>query len=322
MKDFVRKYGFLAGVAIVIAVAYVVPAAGTFLGRYGAQAAAVAVIFFLSGVTTRLKHVGDDLKNWRCHLLIQGFSFALIPVLFTLASGWMPDGALKYGVYLVAVVPTTISSCVVLTTAAGGRTSCALLNAVGGNLIGIALSPLLLGLLVGREGGFCFPAALRTTLQLCRIVLLPFVAGKMAGLALPAFVARVSRVQSYVAQGCILLIMFCAFAKSLNGLAGALAGMWPCFVYLAVAHVIFVAAATACTRAVKLSAPESTAAVFCATQKTLAMAIPLAAAFFAGTEVPLGVVILPIVFYHLFQLSFASFVVPYWARRNSMKNAE
>lgn len=315
MKSCIKRYWFLAGIGLAVALAYVLPDAGIFLGGHHAKGAAVVTIFLMSGLTTGLRQVRDDVKNWRCHVLVQGFSFLVIPAVLVWTSGWLRDDALRYGIWLVAVLPTTISSCVVLTTAAGGRTSCALLNAVGGNLLGIIVSPLLLGFLVGHGNALDGALALRTMAALCRIVLLPFALGRIAGLAFPSLATRVNRFQSYAAQGCILLIMFCAFAASLGSLTESLGAVWPCFAYLAAAHVLFVVAAGGGARLFRLPADVSASAVFCAGQKTLALGLPLADSFFAEMDVPLAVVILPIIFYHLFQLAFASSLVSYWAKR-------
>ena len=318
IKRLVGALAFLAGIAAVIGLAYAVPEAGTFLERYGGTRAAVIAIFLMSGLTVSLKHLGSDVRRWKCHLLIQGLSFGFIPVAFYFSSGWLPDGALKYGVYLVAAVPTTISTCVVYTTAAGGRTSCALINAVGGNLIGIILSPLLLGLMIGRGGGLDLATAGNAALDLCWLVLLPFVIGHVAGYALPALSKYVRKIQSYAAQGCVLIIVLCTFSKSLSALVGALDEVWRCFAYLGLAHVAFVVLAAACTRLLRFSREESVAAIFCASQKTLGMAIPVALSFFSGSRASLALVVLPIMFFHLFQLIFGSLLIPVlpaWASR-------
>ena len=315
MKNFLKKYFFLLGMAGILLLAWRVPRLGEFLGAHYGKTIAVVAIFFMSGVTIGLEHVWDDLRNWKCHLLIQGSSFVLIPTAIYLTAGWLPGGALKYGVYLVAVLPTTISSCVVFTAAARGRTSCALVNAVGGNLIGVFVSPLLLGLMIGAGNALDLSSALKTITRLCFMVVLPFVVGQVFGKLWPPAKARLGKVQSVLAQCFILLIMLCAFSKALGEIVQQGSGMWQCFLYLAAAHIVFLIVATALARSWKLSAPESAAVVFCATQKTLALGLPLAAAFFMGSEISYGVVIVPVAFYHLFQLLVAGIVVSYWAKR-------
>lgn len=317
LRKSIQTYGLVVGIGAVIALAYAAPTAGAFLSKYHAVDAAVMAIFLMAGLTTPLEHLGEDLGKWRCHLVIQGFTFAIMPAVLYVTSGWIDEAPVRYGVYLVAVLPTTISSCVVFTTAAGGRAGCAMLNAVGGNLIGIILSPLLLGLLIGRSAAPDFDSTLRAILKLCWLVLLPFVAGRLCGRLLPVVAARTRRIQSYAAQSCILLIMFCAFSTSAGELGEAIGALWRCFLYLAVIHGIIVAAATAASRLFRLLAADAAAVVFCATQKTLAMGIPLAYAFFEGTGVSVALVLLPLVFYHLFQLVFGSLLIPYWAGRTA-----
>ena len=317
-KKLAAKYWLIGGIAFVIGLAYVIPEVGVFLKGHHAVNVAIIAIFLMSGMTTRLSHVGEDMANWRCHALIQGLSFVLIPAILLATSWWIKDESLKYGVFLVAVVPTTISSCVVMTTAAGGRTSCALLNAAGGNLLGIVISPLLLGFLVGRSGAVGVDSSVRTIVKLCWLVLLPFVAGQVSAQFLPqAINAGVKRIQSRVAQCFILVIMFCAFAESMNKLGEAVGGMWMCFAYLAVLHLVLTWVAAACARGLRLSPTDPVAAVYCGTQKTLAMGLPLAYAFFEGSDVTVGLVILPLTFYHLFQLVYGGMKISYWSKRTA-----
>jgi len=313
------KHGFTGGIAVVIGLAYLIPGVGVFLKDCHAVEAAIIAIFLMSGMTTRLAHIGEDLSNWRCHALIQGFSFVLIPAILLATSWWIKDESLKYGVFLVAVVPTTISSCVVMTTAAGGRTSCALLNAAGGNLLGIVISPLLLGFLVVGGGSVGHDSSVRTIIKLCWLVLLPFVAGQVGARFLPQAVnSGVKRVQSRAAQCCILLIMFCAFSKSMSSLGAALGGLWRCFAYLALFHIALAYVAAAFARGLHLSPADTVAAIYCGTQKTLAMGLPLAYAFFESSAAEVGLVILPLTFYHLFQLVYGGMRMPYWARRTAV----
>jgi len=314
--DLLKRHLLVIGIGLAAGAAWGVPNAGIFLGDHGAKTAAVALIFLMSGATMPLAHLGEDLRKWRCHAAIQGFSLGLIPLAIWYTSGWVAEGAVRYGIFIVAVVPTTISSCVVLTSAAGGRTPCALINAVGGNLLGIFLSPFLLALMIGGEGGLPGSRIVRTILHLCAIVVLPFAVGKLLARLFPRLAGRVKRIQSFAAQLAILLIMFCAFAASRDRLRENASEMWVAFVYLAVAHVVFVAALTALVAAMRLAARDATAVVMCGSQKTLALGIPLCEAFFRGGDVPTGVLIVPLVFYHVFQLAAAGLLVAYWSKRN------
>jgi sodium/bile acid cotransporter 7 len=208
-----------------------------------------------------------------------------------------------------------MSSCVVYTSAAGGRASLALLNAAGGNLLGVFISPVLLGLLTGLAGGVGADTVRRSVLGLCLMVLLPFVAGQALSGCFPAVKAPVKRVQSYVGQVCILTVMFCAFATSLEDVIASLGDMWACILYLVGLHLVIVVLVAAGGRMLRFPPAIAAAVVFCATQKTLALGLPLADTFFEDTGTPLALVTIPLIFYHLLQLTFGGFLVSHWSAR-------
>ena len=314
---FLKRHFLLLGIVLVAVGAWLAPGAGIFLGDHGAKTAAIVIIFFMSGVTIPLGRLGEDLRKWRCHALIQGFSLGLIPLAVWYTSGWVAEGSVRYGIFVVAVVPTTISSCVVLTDAAGGRTPTALINAIGGNLLGIFLSPLLLALMIEGEGRLSGSRIGGTILRLCAIVVLPFILGKVFARGFPALSRRVERIQPVAAQLAILLVVFCAFADSRDPLRENAGEMWGAFAYLAAGHLVFVAVLTGLGAALRLGVSDATAVVICGSQKTLALGIPLCEAFFRGSDdMSVGVLIVPLVFYHVFQLAAAGFLVAYWSGRN------
>ncbi len=175
LKNAARTYWFPCGIGLVLLLAYSAPSVGASMDRCGFIKIAVIAIFLTTGFISSPKSISRNVGNWRCHALVQGFSFVLIPAAILLSSGWLPDGPLKYGVYLVAVLPTTISSCVAFTIAAGGSASCAILNAVGGNLIGVFISPVLFGLLTGQFMSQGIGGIGWKIINLCLLVLLPFV---------------------------------------------------------------------------------------------------------------------------------------------------
>jgi len=301
----------------VLALGWWAPRLGEAVRQYHGAQAAVVGIFLLSGLTIGFSHVLDDLSRWRCHLLIQASSFGLAPLLVALTAGWFAQAEVRQGLFLVAAVPTTISSCVVFTTLAGGRRACALLNAVGGNLAGVVISPFLLRLLIGAGPGGPVRVG-RAMLELGLLVLLPFAVGQALGRFGRGLRGSAERLAKPLAQVLILLIMLCAFSGSLRRLAGDGMGRWgTAFLYLIGLHLVMGGVLLAAARWGGLRRDESAAVFFCGTQKTLAMGAPLAYAYFAGAEVVVGLVLLPLVFYHFFQLILGSLLVHAWARRGA-----
>lgn len=310
-----RKHLFVVWLLCAIVLAFLAPGLGEALNRIHARNAAILLIFFMSGCTIRLGSVGRDLARWRVHLPVFLFVYALAPALFYFTSGWLEPDSLRYGAYLLGVLPTTISSCVVYTLAGGGRVPTALLNAVGLNLIGLFLSPLLLGVFIGTGGGVDWPMVGRSMMNLSWLALLPFVAGQLAVLARTELRAKVARVQTRLAQGCVLIVVFTAFSASSEEVAQAVRGMGPAVLYFVVAHLLLVALAMAVAKAGRYRPGEATALVFCSTQKTLVLGIPLAYSYFDEKDVAL--VLVPVLIYHLFMLSFGGLLVAHWSRKNA-----
>ena len=222
------------------------------------------------------------------------------------------DEQLRMGVYLVAAVPTTISSCLVFTQLAGGNGHLALLNAVAGNALGVIVSPLILRALLGSgaEGGAANVAG--TIQKLFVLVLVPFVVGHVIAWPSDSVRNRVQRFPVPIPQILILLIMFCAFATSWERLSATEPQqLWICLACLALFHLLLCGAVALLGAALRLDRQDRVAVFFCSTQKTLAMGIPLAMAFFSG---PIGMILVPITFYHFFQLVFGSAMMPVWRR--------
>jgi len=311
----VRATWFIAGMLLVIGLAYATPGVGLFMGRMGASKILVVAFSFLSGIAVSLAHVRDDLKNWRTHLAIQGFTFLITPLLVYVATLWLPDGPLKYGVYVVAVVPPTLSSCIAFSMAAGGRMACALINSVAGNLLGVFISPLVLAVMIGAGEGPGTVAPGKTIGDLILLVLIPLVAGQFARVWFPVAAKHTEPYQGYAGQTCVLLLSLATFSKSMTQLVTEAPALWRYFALLAAIHVGLVAIVSAAVRVCACSMAETPAILFSATQKTLAVGLPLAESFFARRGEPVGVIILPLIFYYIFQMLFGSALIAWMQRR-------
>ena len=74
------------------------------------------------------------------------------------------------------------------------------------------------------------------------------------------------------------------------------------FLFLAVFHLYLLAAAYFGGRIIRLGRDSLKSILFTAPQKTVALGVPLISAYFADSPEILGVALLPVVFYHSFQL--------------------
>jgi sodium/bile acid cotransporter 7 len=310
MVAFLKRNWFVCGILAVTGLALAAPPGlGSAIGAGKALAtAAVVAVFVLAGLSLPSEAIRHGLANFRVHLLVQTFIFLVAPAWFYLTAGWLAgemNGRLLTGVYALAVLPTTISSCVVLTQMARGNVTAALFNAVLSNLLGVFISPLLLTLMLRQAGGAMPPAqVLRVLLDLLLTVLAPFLAGQVLRLPLRRFADARRGSLSAASGGLILLIVFLAFCRSSgSGQLRAVAWRLPLpLAYLAASNVLLMALAYGAGRLMRLGRADLAAVLFAAPQKTLALGAPLLSTYFAAQGEVLGIAMLPILFYHPWQL--------------------
>jgi sodium/bile acid cotransporter 7 len=246
--------------------------------------------------------------NWRLHLIIQSFTFVIFPLiglLFHQVSRFLwpnEPSALSDGFLYLCVLPSTVSTSVVLTNVARGNTAAAIFNAGLSNIMGVFLTPLLVRLLMqaGGQAGEFAPLLIKITL----LTLVPFLIGMALRPLIRSWVDANARTIAILCNGVILFIVYTAFCDSVEG------KLWQHYgfgiVAKAIAAVVILFATVsllvwAASKLTKLCREDFIAALFCSVKKTLAMGVPLAHLIF-GAKANLGLILLPIMFYHPLQL--------------------
>jgi len=268
----------------------------------------IACLFLIAGFTLPTEAIGAGLASWRLHLYVQGFLFLLTPALFYLSSlplrgGFGPE--LTAGVLALSVLPTTIGSCVLFTQVSGGNVVGALFNAALANLSGVFLSPLLRALLLRGPGGGLPAGELGGILrELGLQVLAPLACGQLLRLALRPLARRLRGPLAALSNALLLGVIFLTMASSAADPAflGRLERALGPFAYLAAMQLLLTALAWAGSRLLGLPRGDRIAAAFAAPQKTMALGVPLLSAYFARSPLALGLVLLPILLYHPWQL--------------------
>lgn len=313
MASLLRKNWFVISLLAAIALGAAVPRVGEILNPAGAlSAGAVVAIFLLSGLSLPTEKLSTGLRAWRLHAVCWGFVFLICPAWFALtgrAVAAATDDRLLLGVVALGVLPTTISSCVVLTSAARGNTAGAIFNAVAANLVGVMLSPLLLSILAGAEAGLGTEALLSRLASLAAKVIVPFALGQtLRRFWLGQRIVAWGEAPSKISSGLIVLIVFLAFAKAARSdkLASCAHSLPWVFAYLAASNVLLMLAAWTAARTLGLTMADRAAAVFIGPQKTLALGAPLLSTLFADRPDLLAMTMMPILFYHPWQLLTAS----------------
>ncbi|WP_434678216.1 bile acid:sodium symporter [Pseudomonas sp. R1-18] len=319
---------FLCGMVLATVLAYFFPTFGATGGGMHAEYViniGVFVVFFLHGVNLSSEQVVKGLKNWRLHMMIQGFTFVVFPVIWLICDrllGSHVPALLMLGFFYLCALPSTISSSVALTGTAGGNVPAAILNASLSSVLGIFITPWLISLLLGTGAGGIDLGS--TLLKLCGILLLPLVLGQLMRPLLGKFFSRHKKYTNLIDKIVILLLVYAAFCNSM------ISGIWQnqgstvlvtAFVGTAVLLAVILFLTTRTARLLKFDHGDKVAAVFCATKKSLAAGAPMAALIF-GANPGLGLILLPIMIYHPMQLIVCSVIAENYASRHKQQLSE
>lgn len=161
--------GVVAGIAA--------PAAGAAAAAAGGALASTAAVFFICGLTTDASAVARAARSWKDVAFGLASILLVSPLLAGPIAARLPlaPPALATGLAVFMCVPTTLSSGVALTTAAGGDSALALVLTLASNLLGVITTPLAVALVFGGGGGALDPTPLLKTLL--RAVALPLATG-------------------------------------------------------------------------------------------------------------------------------------------------
>lgn len=312
LTSVLRSNWFLLGLLSAVLFGILFPGAGDTLNPAGITTTIIVFALFLSaGFTLPSEKIMQGLANYKLHIYIQFFVFVVIPIYFFLAAPLFAnylDGYLVYGLFALAVLPTTISTGVVFTQTTGGNTAGALFNAAFSNVVGIFLSPLLLSLfLVGSEIALPTEEIIDILGNLTYTMLLPIVLGQATRRKIPHIATRMKRQLSNGSNALILTVVFLTISATAADpmFLSRLTQLGLPFLFLAVSHIIFSISAYYGATLIGMNMPDRICVLFMAPQKTLAVGVPLLSVYFAGRPEILAMALLPLLFYHPFQLLFA-----------------
>jgi len=309
-------YIFVLLLAGAVGLAWILPDPGAKGGLFHTEITtrvAVFLIFVMQGLSLPTREVRQGLVQYRLHLAIQVFIFALIPAL-TYAALLPSRGLFPYDLYMgflfVAAVPTTISTSIVFTTAAGGASAVALFNASLSNILGVFIVPLWISLQVSQKTPI--PPVGALILKIMVIILLPFFLGQVARIWLKSWADGRKRQMSKVSMGLILFIIYAAFCNSVNSAVWQSSSAHE--IALALVSTLFLLLMVMLAGRIWWSIAgydkaNGIAFFFNATQKAISTGVPMAYAIFASSQISVALVILPLLFYHPLQLLIGSFIV-------------
>ncbi len=314
------RFWFLGGMISAVALASVAPDVGRAGGPLHADAvtdAGIFAIFFLHGIGLSPERLRAGAARWRLHLFIQTFTFVVFPLLglaLRAAVGDRLPPSLLVGFLYLCFLPSTITSSVAMTAIARGNVVGALFNATLSSLLGVVLTPLLVGAALGGSGEISLSRAMT---KVGTLLVLPLVVGQLLHPLAGAALTRHHRLVGLFDRLVVLAVVYVSFCDSVRG------GLWSRFgagtlaltaagAALLLGMVLLLTWRTA--RLLRFEVEDEIAAVFCGSKKALATGVPMAKALF-GANPGLGLIVLPIMLYHQLQLFVCTVLAHRYASR-------
>jgi len=308
---------FLLVLVSTVVLASLLPVHGTAaVAVDGAATAAIMLLFFLHGARLARENLISALTHWRLHITILATTFVLFPLLGLVLSsglhGLLPP-QLWTGVLFLCALSSTVQSSIAFTSIARGNVAGTVASAATSNLLGIALTPVIIGLLSHSSGAtMSFSGIWKIVLE----ILVPFALGHGLRPWLGGWVARHRRLLSYTDRSTIILAVYSAFS------AAVVEGIWHqvpprSLALLLLVNAFLLATVLLLTRTIArwlgFSTEDEISIVFCGSKKSLASGVPMARVLFPAAAV--GPAVLPLMVFHQMQLMVCAWLARRYASR-------
>jgi sodium/bile acid cotransporter 7 len=288
--------------------------AGEVVGRIAT--AAVMLLFFLHGAKLPRENLLAAVIHWRLHALILASTYLLFPLAgLALTKLWpsLLPTHLWAGVLFLCALPSTVQMSIAVTSMARGNVAASVTSAAASNLLGVVITPLLVGALLQAQGEAAVP--LSGIWKVVGQLLLPFLAGHLLRPLMADWAARNKHLITWSDRLTILLAVYSAFS------AAVLAGIWKTLpittllVLAAVCAFLLTLAMLVTFRGARLagfSTSDCRSVLYCGSFKSLVSGVPMARVLFPSAEI--GAMILPIMIYHQMQLMVSATLAPRQAK--------
>lgn len=260
----------------------VVSRTGQWVQRHNGPSITIFLIFFLSGLMLKAHDIRSGATD------VTGLAIALVtgfiaaPALaLILGFAPLPVGVM-IGLILVSVMPSTLSSGVVMTGAAGGNMAHALLITIVANSLAVVTIPITLSMLL-RFAGNAQEISIDKAAIMFKIgilVLLPLAGGLALKACNPGLWDRGRQPIQTATQMMILAIVWMGLSQTRAAILTNAPTMGLVMVLVAVFHGCLLGVAMALSRWFKLQRGRRESVIFMGSQKTLPLSIVLQVSVF------------------------------------------
>ncbi|AVT58788.1 bile acid:sodium symporter family protein [Pectobacterium versatile] len=309
---------FLLILILVVVTASILPAEGSVKVFFEhLTTAAIALLFFMHGAKLSREAITTGMGHWRLHLVVFASTFILFPLLgigMSLLSPVVLTPTLYLGFLYLCALPATVQSAIAYTSMAGGNVAAAICSASASSILGVFLSPILVGLLMHTQGGET--DTLHAIGSIIMQLMVPFVIGHLSRPLIAKWVERNRKLINITDRSSILLVVYVAFSEAVvQGIWGQI-NAWSLLAVVGCSIVllaIVLVVNTLVARKLGFNTADEITIVFCGSKKSLANGIPMANVLFPAAAV--GAMVLPLMIFHQIQLMVCAALAQRYAKR-------
>lgn len=303
---------------VMVVLASILPVSGVMAHYFNhLTTVAIAILFFLHGAKISRQAMLDGIMHWKLHSLIFSFTFILFPMLGLLAQPILLPvlgQELYWGFLFLCFLPSTVQSSIAFTSMAKGNVAGAVCSASFSNMLGMVITPILVGLFITQQQQHEFNAT-ESIVKIILLLLVPFILGQIAQKWFTPILKNYPKLIKGFDQGSILMVVYGAFSSAVvSGLWQQVSGLtlfWICL-FCCILLAIIMLSSLYIAKALGFNLADQKTIFFCSSKKTLASGVPMAQILFAGQ--PLGMLILPIMIFHQIQLMVCGVIANKWGQ--------
>ena len=330
VTSFLLKHHLPLGITFAVFLGALYPPPGRWLSTFPTTTIAICFIFLIQGLRLDTEEAKDALRSYRATL------FGLVMILFlspflSFPLQWMPlePAELTYGLCLFLCMPTTISTGVIFTREAHGNSSLALLLCIATTLLSIPLMPFTIPFFALRSVNDVSFDTAAFLLNLFLTIGLPLVIGKGVRQFVPraaSYVTRGEAVLKYVSSIALLVLPFMQVSNSAELITQmSLVTLLMTLEFSIVLHLVLLAGNWLVCHygrsLLLLDDGKVKAIVFCASEKTLAIAVAVLP-LLPWDEQRKGAMAVAVIIVHLVQTTMDSTLASLWGGRYIAQEAE
>jgi len=339
---YLLKYHLPLGLLIGVLFGYGVPAPGKALsdfdtGLYGMGTASldIFIIFLISGIKLKTDDIKRALKAYVPLMYGIIAILALTPcaaLAFVNMDGTLSVPEFAYGLAIFALMPTTLSSGVILTRDARGNVALALLLTVASNLLAVAIIPFSLGLVFSSAGDLDVTIdPVPMIVKLLLSILLPLCLGKTIremSQHVREFATTYNVHLKLFSSFCLIMVPWMKVSSASDEMSKIDGSGIAELVGLGIGlHITYLLMNTVATRALHLQPNETRAVTIMCSQKTLPVAVAVID-FLPDDESDEnylgepGIMVVACILAHFVQIVLDALLASYWGQRVSPEDEQ